>query len=744
MRKKLVLFLSIILTFAAVFAVSVIPSSAAEDGGTPYWFYESLVYPGDSFEERVTFTSNGYSFDGITVIPGANDQILLYYVNTATGDLAAVYVWGASDATGWNDDSFRQIKITDSSASSSSFSSFLASNAEKVSDLTPSGYYGVDSSYFISKTSRTSFPINFTCNGTSFVSIEWFYYPGQTSQLYYYSSSGSSVLVGSMIDGVFSWASSSYQTVYFNGLYTFPPEGLSYFEDIFYPVTELVGSFKFNDVLSATDENNQSVNFSFDTFFKSYTTIPYSGISLTVESSGVKLVYDYRGTQYSDVVAYDYGLWNGSNNLITFYEGSYVPTSFYNWLINNSVPYSYTLVDPDADTEEPDPDPDPEEYVFVSGSFTFNDVITIPSEPFEYAAVFSSAGSSFNAFSLSDNFLLYVNVNSGDIGQVYIWDASSQDVGWTDSSFKAVVFDEQRIEQSLYNWLTANGSFSSDSDSPGGGSSGSDSDNTYEPLVSWELVTDISQLQVGDSIIIVAYERPYALSITQSTNNRPGVFCSDFLLHGIWDDDIQIITLSSGSLEGTYAFNVGNGYLRSASASSNTLKTSTTLDASSSWNITIVDGVASIVANGEGYRNVLQFNNSSNLFACYESNSQTDLIIYKRFVSLDHIYDEGYSEGFDDGYSKGYLAGFTSGKDTGYTEGYATGYSDGSNAQLSADFGFGLLSNLFTAPVSILNSIVLNETVDSSGNTHTITLWSIMSTILITLIAFAVIRLMIK
>ena len=94
---------------------------------------------------------------------------------------------------------------------------------------------------------------------------------------------------------------------------------------------------------------------------------------------------------------------------------------------------------------------------------------------------------------------------------------------------------------------------------------------------------------------------------------------------------MQIIELEVGTVDGTFAFNVGNGYLYAGSSSGNHLKTQTTNNANGSWTITIEDGIASIVATASSNRNVMQynFNNGSPLFACYESASQTALRIYE-------------------------------------------------------------------------------------------------------------------
>ena len=94
-------------------------------------------------------------------------------------------------------------------------------------------------------------------------------------------------------------------------------------------------------------------------------------------------------------------------------------------------------------------------------------------------------------------------------------------------------------------------------------------------------------------------------------------------------DDVQIILLEEGVVDGTYALNVGNGYLAASSSSSNYVATTTTLDKNGSWAITISDGLATITAQGDKSRNRLQYNVSSPRFSCYKS-GQKDVNIYAK------------------------------------------------------------------------------------------------------------------
>lgn len=146
----------------------------------------------------------------------------------------------------------------------------------------------------------------------------------------------------------------------------------------------------------------------------------------------------------------------------------------------------------------------------------------------------------------------------------------------------------------------------------------------------WVLVEDASDLAVNDNILIVAADSNWAMSTTQNTNNRGQVKIEkqDNLIADI-ADNVQIITLEEGGVANTFALKVTGGYLYAASSSSNYLKTQTTINNNASWQITISSKKASIVAQGTNSRNVMQYNATSSLFACYNSDSQKAISIYK-------------------------------------------------------------------------------------------------------------------
>ena len=151
----------------------------------------------------------------------------------------------------------------------------------------------------------------------------------------------------------------------------------------------------------------------------------------------------------------------------------------------------------------------------------------------------------------------------------------------------------------------------------------------------WTLVTNVSDLAVGDEIIIAAKDDNYALGAASSNgNNRTQVAItkSDDTLTSI--EDATVLTLQSGTTSDSYSLFTGSKYLCAASSSANHLKEKDDKDANGSWKITIsTDGTASLVAQGTYTRNTMQYNQSSGLFACYSSASQKALAIYKQMPS---------------------------------------------------------------------------------------------------------------
>ena len=148
----------------------------------------------------------------------------------------------------------------------------------------------------------------------------------------------------------------------------------------------------------------------------------------------------------------------------------------------------------------------------------------------------------------------------------------------------------------------------------------------------WRLVTDVAQLSINDYLIIASSEFNKAMSSTQNDNNRGE---ADVTIAGgvlTYESAPAIFTLKAGNEEGRYAFydEDADGYLFAASSSKNYLRTQAMVDANASWEITITDGVASVVAQGTNTHNLMQYNNSSKIFSCYET-AQKAVGLYKYY-----------------------------------------------------------------------------------------------------------------
>ena len=164
----------------------------------------------------------------------------------------------------------------------------------------------------------------------------------------------------------------------------------------------------------------------------------------------------------------------------------------------------------------------------------------------------------------------------------------------------------------------------------------------------YQLVTDVNELQVGDYVIIAAKSANYALSTDQKSNNRGQCAITKTGDYAIVGDDVQYLTLEEGTVDGTFAFYTGSGYLYAASSDNNYLKTQTKNDANSSWTITISDGTASVVANGTNSHKVMQYNGDSSLFACYVSASQSAIALYKGVDASNIVSEKLPSPEFDE------------------------------------------------------------------------------------------------
>ena len=151
-----------------------------------------------------------------------------------------------------------------------------------------------------------------------------------------------------------------------------------------------------------------------------------------------------------------------------------------------------------------------------------------------------------------------------------------------------------------------------------------------EECVSWQLVTDVSQLSIGDSIVITNFPATQALSTVQNNNNRGAIQITSSGNTVDINNSVQIIVLEQGAVSNSYAFHVNTGYLYAASSTNNYLRTQPNINNNSSWQINInAGGSASIVAQGTSAHNNLRYNNAFSFFSCYSGTTQQDVAIYK-------------------------------------------------------------------------------------------------------------------
>jgi hypothetical protein len=150
----------------------------------------------------------------------------------------------------------------------------------------------------------------------------------------------------------------------------------------------------------------------------------------------------------------------------------------------------------------------------------------------------------------------------------------------------------------------------------------------------WTLVTDASQLVAGKKVIIASVPDEGAavtMSTTQAANNRIGL-AGATVSEGVItaQNGTAVFTIEAGTEDNTIAFkSSADKYLYAASSSSNYIRSQGTNDANGSWIVTIDEGIATIVAQGEYTHNVMRYNpnNGSPIFACYASTSTTGTLV---------------------------------------------------------------------------------------------------------------------
>ena len=235
-------------------------------------------------------------------------------------------------------------------------------------------------------------------------------------------------------------------------------------------------------------------------------------------------------------------------------------------------------------------------------------------------------------FGATENTTDWTLTKSGDIAipEKYIGEKSvTLAFFYKGTETKAGTFEIDNVIVKAMEGANDGGNVGDDNENNNGGDDNNEGNEGNFTSGDFVLVTDAAQLTIGDSIVI-GYES-YAMGASSSNGNfreKTDMMTSDGVITYL-ADNAQIIVLEEGVVAGTYALNVDGSYLAAVSSSSNYLKTVSALDENGSWSITISDGLATIKAQGDKTRNVLQYNTGSPRFSCYKS-GQKDVNIYAK------------------------------------------------------------------------------------------------------------------
>ena len=143
------------------------------------------------------------------------------------------------------------------------------------------------------------------------------------------------------------------------------------------------------------------------------------------------------------------------------------------------------------------------------------------------------------------------------------------------------------------------------------------------------LVTDASELQVGDEVLVVSKDGTYALGAQQSSYRKE---VSVNATGGVIADpgEATVLTLELGSAIGTWSFRTGNAYLASTS-SGNSLTEVASKNANASWKVTVSSSATLIQAQAGGSK-LMKHNPSAHRFSCYKNSSTNveNVVLYRK------------------------------------------------------------------------------------------------------------------
>ena len=139
----------------------------------------------------------------------------------------------------------------------------------------------------------------------------------------------------------------------------------------------------------------------------------------------------------------------------------------------------------------------------------------------------------------------------------------------------------------------------------------------------FELLTDVSELQEGDEIIIVNQAKTYAMSAQYGNyRSRVSVTVTDDTISEP-EEGVAVITLEGK--EGSWNLHVQDGYLASPSGTKNQLLTIDSVTDNATWTISLDSNGLALLTALAGERNTLLYNSQSGneRFSCYAATSTT-------------------------------------------------------------------------------------------------------------------------
>ena len=162
----------------------------------------------------------------------------------------------------------------------------------------------------------------------------------------------------------------------------------------------------------------------------------------------------------------------------------------------------------------------------------------------------------------------------------------------------------------------------------------------FEMVEAYELLTDASLLAVGKKVVIAAADADMAMSTTQGSSYRTAVAATKNGNYLVVDDTLEILEVQAGKTDDTWAFKASEGYICSTTANSQ-LKSKSTVDAYSSWTVSITDaGIATLLASTGTYKKMRYYASGTiYAFRCYSttatSTSYHDISLYHNVESSE-------------------------------------------------------------------------------------------------------------